>query len=92
MLMERGVCSCAELQVRRSARFQQHRDASCQQIFFLKGKGRKEIQTILIETLGKNGPLYTTVKNLVAHIKHDFSARNAACPRRPKNFDHPGDY
>ena len=60
--------------------------------FFLKGKGPKEIQTILIETLGKNGPLYTTVKNLVAHIKNDFSARNAACLRRPKNFDHPEDY
>ena len=44
--LERGVCSCAELQaflvieaerkhVRRRTRFQQHRDASCHQEFFL---------------------------------------------------------
>jgi hypothetical protein len=44
-IMEIGVCSCAELQfflvteterkhVRRHVRFQQHRDASCHQVFF----------------------------------------------------------
>jgi len=34
------------------ARFQQHRDASCHQVFFLlRGKASKEIHTILTETL-----------------------------------------
>ena len=33
-------------------RFQQHRDASCHQLFFfLQGKARKEIRAILTETL-----------------------------------------
>ena len=54
--LERGVCSCAELQsflvteaerkhVRRGVRFQ-HRDASCNQGFFLQGKAQKEIHAI----------------------------------------------
>ena len=34
-----------------SARFQQHRDASCRQFFFLQGKALKEIHAILTETL-----------------------------------------
>jgi len=34
------------------ARFQQHREASCHQVlFFLQGKGPKEIDAILTETL-----------------------------------------
>jgi len=48
--LERGVCSCVELQVllvteaegkhvRRRARFQQHRDASCHQVFYPARKG-----------------------------------------------------
>ena len=48
--LERGVCSCAELQVfpcpeaerkhvRRRARFQQHGDASCHQVFFRARQG-----------------------------------------------------
>ena len=48
--LERGVCSCAELQVfsvteakkkhvRRRARFQQHRDASCHQVLFPARRG-----------------------------------------------------
>ena len=42
--------------VRRRARFQQHRDASCHQVsffffFFLQGKAPKEIRVILRETL-----------------------------------------
>jgi hypothetical protein len=47
--LERGVCSCAELQVlvtgdereyvRRRARFQQHLDAICQQFFFPARQG-----------------------------------------------------
>jgi len=50
--MERGICSCAELQVflvteaerkhvRRRARFQQHGDASCHQVFFFFCKARR---------------------------------------------------
>ena len=48
--LERGVCSCAELQVflvteaerkhiRRRARFQQHGNASCHQVFFPSRQG-----------------------------------------------------
>ena len=33
------------------ARFQQHRDASCLQVFSLQGKAPKEIHAILTETL-----------------------------------------
>jgi len=31
--------------------------------FFLQGKAPKEIQAILIETLGEHAPLYATIKN-----------------------------
>ena len=38
--------------VRRRARFQQHGDASCNQVFFfLQGKAPKEIHAIVTETL-----------------------------------------
>ena len=51
--------------VRRRARFQQHRDASCHQEFLsLQGKKPKEIHAILTETLGKHAPSYATVKKL----------------------------
>jgi len=55
--------------VRRRARFQQHGDASCYQVFFLQGKAPKEIHAILIETLGKHTPSFATVKNWVAQVK-----------------------
>ena len=56
--------------VRRCARFQQHRDASCpQDFFFLQGKAPKEIHAILTETLGEHAPSYATVKNWVALFK-----------------------
>ena len=59
--------------VRRRARFQQHRYASGQQFFFLRGKAPNEIHAILKETLGKHAPSYTTVKNWVAQFNHgDF--------------------
>jgi len=45
--------------VRRRARFQQHRDASCQVFFFLQGKAPKEIHAILTETLGEHAPSKT---------------------------------
>ena len=97
--LERGVCSCAELQVllteaerkhvRRRARFQQHRDASCQ-FFFLQGKAPKEIYSILTETLGKHAPSYATVKNWVAQfIRSDFFTCDTPCPLRPKTVTTP---
>ena len=73
--------------VRRRARFQQHRDASCHQVFFftLQGKGPKEIHAILLETLGEYAPSYATVKNWVAQFKRgDFSICDAPRPRLPE--------
>ena len=83
--LERGVHSCADLQVslslslfltegerkhvRGRMRFQQHWDASCHQVFFLQGKALKEIHTILTETLGEPAPSYATIKNWVAQFK-----------------------
>ena len=55
--------------VRRRARFQQHRDASCDQVLFLQGKTPKEIHAILIETLGEHAPSCATVKNWVVQFK-----------------------
>ena len=77
--------------VRRRARLQQHRDASCHQVFFfLQGKAPKEIHTILRETLGEDAPSYATVKNWVAQFKRsDSSTCDAPCPRRPKRVTTP---
>ena len=70
--------------VRRRARFQQHRDASCHQVVFLQGKALKEIHAILTETLGEHAPSYVTVKNWVAEFKRrDFSTCDALRPGRP---------
>jgi len=70
---------------RRRARFQQHRDASCQKVFFfLQGKAPKEIHAILTETLGEHAPSYATVKNWVAEFKRgDFAICDAPRPGRP---------
>ena len=82
--LERGVCSCAELQV-----FSCYRDwkEACQATraisttwrrelsssFFSRKTAPKEIYTILTETLGEHAPLYATVKNWVAQFQHgDF--------------------
>jgi len=48
----------------RRARFRQHRDASCHQVFFfpLQGKAPKEIYAILTETLG--GHLFNILHTL----------------------------
>ena len=55
--------------VRRRALFQQHRDASCHQVFFpLQGKAPNEIYAILTETLGEHAPLYATIKKWVAQF------------------------
>jgi len=75
--------------VRRRARFQQHRDASCQ-FFFQQGKAPKEIHAILTETLGEYTPLYATVKNWVAQFKRgDFSTCAAPRPGRTKTVTTP---
>jgi len=76
--------------VRRRARFQQYRDASCHQVFFLHGKAPKEIHAILTETLGEHAPSYATVKNWMARLKHgDFSTCDAPRPGRPKTLTTP---
>jgi len=76
--------------VRRRAPFQ-HRDASCNNVFFfLQCKAPKEIHAILIEILGEHATLNTTVKNWVAQFKHgDFSTCVAPRPGRPKTVTTP---
>jgi len=72
------------------AQFQDHRDANCQQVFFLQSKTPKEIHAILAETLGEHAPSYATVKNWVAQFKlGDFSICDAPSPRRPKTVTTP---
>jgi len=76
--------------VRRRARFQQHRDASCHQVFFLQGKAPKKIHAILTETLGKHAPSYVTIKNGMTQFKRgDFSTCDAPRPGRPKTVTNP---
>jgi len=77
--------------VRRRARFQQHRDANCHQIFFfLQGKAPKEIHAILKETLGEYAPSYATVKYWVAQFNRgDFSTCVAPHPGRNKTVTAP---
>ena len=77
--------------VNRRARFQQHREASCEKVFFpLQGKAPKEIRAILTETLGEHAPSYATVKNWVAQFKRgDFSICDAPRPGRPKTVTTP---
>jgi len=77
--------------VTRCARFQQHGDASCHQVFFpLQDKASKEIHDILTETLGEYAPSYATAKNWVAQFKRgDFSTCEAPRPGRPKTVTTP---
>ena len=100
--LERGLCSCAELQV-----FSCYRGwkEACQathvisttwrrklslSFFFLQGKAAKEIHAILKETLGEHSPSYATVKKWVAQFKRgDFSTRDAPHPGRPKTVTTP---
>jgi len=84
------VTDAVKKHVRRSARFQQHGDASCHQFFFLQGKAPKEIHAILTETLGEHAPSYATVKNWVAQFKRgDFSTCDAPRPGRSKTVTTP---
>ena len=100
--LERGVCSCVELQVSsccggwkeacqatREISTTSRRQLSSS-FFPLQGKVLTEIHAILIETLGKRAPSYTTVKNWVAQFKRgDFSTCVAPCPRRLKTVTTP---
>jgi len=73
--LERGVCSCAKLQV-----------FSC----YRGWKEAKEIHAILTETLGEHAPSYVTIKNWVAQFKRgDFSTCDAPRPGRPKTVTTP---
>ena len=76
--------------VGRRARFQ-HRDASCNEVFFfLQGKVPKEIHAIGTETLGEHAPSYASVKNWAAQFKRgDFSSCDAPRPGRPKTVTTP---
>ena len=102
--LEKGVSSCAELQVLSCYRgWKEACQATCaisitlrrelsSSFFFLQGKAPKEIHAILIETLEEHAPSYA-VKNWVAQFKHgDFSTCDAPRPARPKTSDHPEDY
>ena len=95
--LERGVSSCAELQV--FACYSGWRDA-CQAMraisttsrrelslsfFSQQGKAPKEIHAILRETLGEHAPSYATIKKLVAQFKRgDSLTCDAPRPGRPK--------
>ena len=79
---------------RRSARFQQHGDASCHKVFFFfifcKARGPKEIHAILIETLREHAPSYATVKHWVAQFKRGhFSTSDAPYPGQPTTVTAP---
>ena len=76
--------------VRRRARLQKHRDASCQVFCFLQGNAPKEIHAILTETLGEHAPSNATAKKCVAQFKRgDFSTCDAPRPGRPKTVTTP---
>jgi len=84
------VTEAKRKQVRRRARFLQHRDEGCHYFFFLQGKAPKEIYAILKETLREHAPSYATVKNWVAQFKRgDFSTCVAPRPGRPKTVTAP---
>jgi hypothetical protein len=58
--------------------------------FFVQCKVPKKTHTIPTEILGKHAPLYATVKNLVAQLKHgDFSMCVTPRPERPKTMTTP---
>jgi len=96
--LERGVCSCAELQVfscyrglkeaclaTRAISTTLRPELSLNFFFFLQGKTPKEILAILRETLGEHAPSYATEKNWVAQFKRgDFSTCDAPRPERLK--------
>ena len=74
--------------VGRSARFQQHRDASYQVPPHLQGKAPKEIHAILKETIGEYVPSYATFKNWVAQWPIGRTC-DAPRPELPKTLTTP---
>ena len=102
IVSERGVCSCAELQVFYCYR---GRKEACQAtcaisttsrcelssiFFFAVMQAAEEIHAILTETLGERATSYATVKKWVAQFKRgDFSTCDAPCPGRPKTVTTP---
>ena len=101
--LEKGVCSCAELQVfacyrgwketcqaRRAISTTWRRELSSSFFFCLQGKAPKEIHAILAETLGKHASSYATVRNWVFQFKRgDFSTCDALRAGRPKTVTTP---
>jgi len=99
--LERGACSCAELQVFSCyrgwkearqvtrANFNNIETWAVIKFFFLQGKAPKEIHAILIETLGEHAPSYATFKNWVTQFKRDFSTCNVPRPGWPKTVTTP---
>jgi len=100
--LERGVCSCAELQV--SSCYRGLKDA-CQgmcvisttsrrelsSLFFLQGETPKAIHAIRTETLVEHTPLYAAIKNRVTQFKcGGFSTCDAPRPGHPKTVTTPG--
>ena len=102
MSTERGICSCAELdvfpcyrggkeacQATRAISTTWGRELSSS-FFFLQDKAPKEIHVILTETLGEHAPSYATVKNLVAQFKRGyFSTCDVPRRGRPKTVTNP---
>jgi len=99
--LERGVCSCAELQVffvteaerkrvRRRARFQQHGNARCHQVILSPARqAPREIHASLTETLGENTPSHATVNKTgwsSLNMVFFFSTCDKPRPGRPKNL------
>ena len=85
-MSERGVCSCAKLQV-----FSCYSGCGLSSsFFFLQGKAPKEIHATLTETVGEHAPSYATIKNWMAQFKRgDFSACDAPRPGQPKTVTTP---
>ena len=77
--------------VRRRARFQQHRDASCHKVFFSPARqGAEGNSRHSDRNIGEHAPSYATVKNWVAQFKRgDFSTCDAPRPGRPKTVTSP---
>ena len=100
--LERGVCSCAEMEVfscygdwkvfqaTRAISATSRRKLSSSSPPHPQGKAPKEIHAILTETLGEHAPAYATVKNWVAQFKRgDFSTCDAPRSGRPKTVTTP---
>ena len=72
------------------ARFQQHREARCHQVFFSARQGAEGNSRHSDRNIKGHAPSYATVKNWVAQFKRgDFSTCNAPRPGRPKTVTTP---